>query len=209
MRVVAINGSPKPNGNTFLALSKMKEQMEAAGIVFDIIHVGNAPLQGCVGCGTCARLKNEKCRYDQDLVNDAIQKLKEADGIVLASPVYFANIPGTMKSFLDRVFYVMSMNGGMLQHKVGASLCVLRRSGGVETFAALNHYLTYSQMLIPTSNYWNVIHGARPDEIMSDAEGMQIIEVLTNNMIYLMKLVAESTLTPPPTPKKIATNFIR
>ncbi|MGL5978354.1 MAG: flavodoxin family protein [Erysipelotrichaceae bacterium] len=209
MNVVAINGSPKQNGNTAAALAIMQARFEQQGIEFETIHVGNQPLQGCTGCGGCAKMRNETCVHNQDLVNESIQKLKAADGIVLASPVYFSNMPGTMKCFLDRVFYVSTMNRNLFAHKVGASLCVLRRSGGVETFNALNHYLNYSQMLLPASNYWNVIHGARPDEIYQDLEGVQIIETLVDQMVYVLQMQATTTVEKPALPKKVGTNFIR
>jgi multimeric flavodoxin WrbA len=136
--------------------------------------------------------------------------MKHADGIILSSPVHYAAMAGTMKSFLDRAFYVTGVNDGMLRHKVGASVVAVRRSGGLPTFDQLNNYLLYSEMLLPTSNYWNVIHGTRPGEAAQDAEGVQIMRVLGRNMAWLMKLVenGKGTVVPPEREAKIYMNFI-
>lgn len=209
MKVIAINGSPNKNGNTAQALEVMGNILHKENISFEILHVGNKPLQGCIGCATCARTKDEECIFKEDGVNIAINKCKEADGIIIASPVYFANMSGTLKCFLDRMFYVSTMNQNLFKHKVGASLCVLRRSGGVETFNALNNYLTYSQMIVATSHYWNVVHGGRSGEVHQDQEGIQIIETLAKEMVYLLKMKKESTVEVPLQEKKVRTNFIR
>ena len=136
--------------------------------------------------------------------------MKGADGIILSSPVHFSAIAGTMKSFLDRAFYVTSVNGGMLRHKVGAAVVAVRRSGGLPTFDQLNNFINYAEMLMPTSNYWNVIHGRSPGEVSQDTEGVQIMRVLGKNMAWLMKLVehGKSTITPPQREDKIYMNFI-
>jgi multimeric flavodoxin WrbA len=136
--------------------------------------------------------------------------MKQADGIILGSPVHYAAMGGTMKSFLDRAFYVTSVNNGMLRHKVGASVVAVRRSGGVPTFDQLNNFLIYSEMIIPTSSYWNVIHGARSGEVAQGEEGVQIMRVLGKNMAWLMKLVenGKGTVTPPEREAKIYMNFI-
>ena len=133
MKVIAINGSPKTNGNTHTALALVGEQLQKEGIEFEIIQVGNKLIRGCMACGACAKNLNEKCIYD-DEVNACLQKLKTADGILLGAPVHYAGIAGTMKSFLDRLFYVAGVNGGLFRHKVGASVVAVRRSGGVPTF---------------------------------------------------------------------------
>lgn len=163
--------------------------MEKNNIEVEIIHVGNKVIRGCLACGGCSRNLNERCVIENDQVNEWIQKMKEADGIILGSPVYYSAIAGTMKSFLDRAFYVTSVNGGMLRHKVGASVVAVRRSGGVPVFDQLNNYINYSEMLMPTSNYWNVVYGTQPGEATRDEEGMQIMSVLGKNMSWLMKLV--------------------
>lgn len=211
MKVLAFNGSPRKEGNTYHAIKMAAEELEKEGIEVEIIHVGNKAIRGCIACNGCARNQNEKCVIDTDEVNEWIQKMKEADGIILGSPVHYSSIGATMKSFLDRAFYVISSNGGMLRHKVGATVVAVRRSGGVTTFDQLNHYINYSEMLIATSNYWNVIHGTAPGEATSDEEGNQIMRVLGKNMAWIMKLVenGKGTVKEPEKENKVFTNFIR
>lgn len=211
MKVVAFNGSPNEAGNTFHGIQMVAEQLKKAGIEVELIHVGNKSIRGCVACGGCVRNQNEKCVLPGDQVNEWIQKMKEADGIILGSPVHYSAIGATMKAFLDRAFYVTSVNGSMLRHKVGVAVVAVRRSGGVTTFDQLNNYINYSEMLIPTSNYWNVIHGTRPGEATQDEEGTQIMKVLGKNMAWLMKLVefGKDKVEEPEREDKVFTNFIR
>jgi multimeric flavodoxin WrbA len=210
MKAVAFNGSPNKEGNTWHAIRMVAAELEQEGIESEIVHVGNKAIRGCMACGQCVKNKNEQCVLPGDEVNEWVQKMKQADGIILGSPVHYAAMGGAMKSFLDRAFYVTSVNDGMLRHKVGASVVAVRRSGGLPTFDQLNNYLCYSEMLIPTSNYWNVIHGARPGEVTQDAEGVQIMRVLGRNMAWLMKLVenGKGTVASPEREAKIYMNFI-
>ena len=186
-------------------------ELEKEGIETEIIQVGNKSIRGCIACGQCVKNKNEQCVLPGDEVNEWIQKMKRADGIILGSPVHYAAMAGTMKSFLDRAFYVTSVNDGLLRHKVGAAVVAVRRSGGLPAFDQLNNFLCYSEMLIATSNYWNVIHGTAPGEATQDAEGVQIMRVLGRNMAWLMKLVenGKGTLKAPEREAKIFMNFIR
>ncbi|MEI8048040.1 MAG: flavodoxin family protein [Bacteroidota bacterium] len=211
MKVVAINGSPKKEGNTYHALRMVGTQLEENGIDFEIIHIGNKGVRGCLACGNCAKNKDEKCTTTGDNLNEWIQSMKNADGIILASPVYYAGIAGTMKCFLDRVFYVSGSNGGLFRQKVGAAVVAVRRTGGSVTFDSLNHYLTYSEMILATSNYWNIIHGRTPGEVEQDFEGAQIMTVLGNNMAWLLKMREQTRgILPAPTAvKKVMTSFIR
>ncbi len=211
MKVAAFNGSPRKEGNTFHAIKIAADELAKQGIETEIIHVGNQLVQGCMACGGCAKNKNEKCVYADDDVNLWIQKMKEADGIIIGSPVHYSGIAGTMKSFLDRAFYVAGVNDGMLRHKVGAAVVAVRRSGGVTTFDQLNHYINYSEMLMPGANYWNVIHGTRPGEALQDEEGVQIMRVLGKNMAWLMKLIesGKEIVQEPQRENKCYTNFIR
>ncbi|WP_432663866.1 flavodoxin family protein [Wukongibacter baidiensis] len=211
MKVVAFNGSPRKEGNTYYAIKMVMNELEKEGIKTEIVHVGNKRIRGCVACYQCSANKDERCAIQDDEVNDWIQKMKEADGIVIGSPVYYSGVAGTMKSFLDRAFLVAGVNDRMLRHKVGASVVAVRRSGGIPTFNQLNQYINYSEMIMPTSNYWNVIHGTNPGEALQDEEGVQIMKVLGKNMAWLMKLaengkgkaeVAEAE-------EKVFTNFIR
>ena len=210
MKVVAFNGSPRSNGNTYQALKLVLAELEKEGIEGEIIQVGDKVIRGCLACGKCVRNKNERCAID-DEVNDWIQIMKEADGLILGSPIHYSGIAATMKAFLDRAFYVASANGGLFRHKVGAAVAAVRRSGGVAAFDQLYHYLHYAEMFLPTSNYWNVIHGAKPGEALQDEEGVQIMRILGKNMAYLLKLIAQSKdkVLAPEQEKKVYTNFIR
>lgn len=211
MKVIALNGSPNKDGNTYHALKIVADELKKEGIETEIVHIGNKSLRGCIACGKCAKNKDEKCILPGDEVNNAIQKMKESDGIVLGSPVHYSALGATMKAFLDRAFYVAGANGGLFRHKVGATVVAVRRSGGVATFDQLNNYINYSEMLVPTSNYWNVIHGARPGEALQDEEGVQIMRVLGKNMAWLMKLVenGKGKVEEPAREDKIYMNFIR
>ncbi len=211
MKVIAFNGSPKPKGNTYHALQLVCQALENDGIKTEIICVGNKKISGCLACNTCVKNRDEKCSVLDDQVNDWIQLMKEADGILLGSPVHYSGVGGNMKSFLDRAFYVAGVNGSLFRHKVGAAVAAVRRSGGMPTFYELYNFLTYSEMLLPTSNYWNVIHGARPGEVLEDDEGVQIMQVLGRNMAYLLKLkeYGQDAVEAPGQVRKRFTNFIR
>lgn len=210
MKVIAINGSPKKDGNTYHALNMVINELKNEGIEAEILHIGNKVIRGCTACGACARNKNERCIID-DEVNDSIQKIKEADGLLIGSPVHYSAIGGTMKSFLDRAFYVAGVNGGLFRHKVGAAVVAVRRSGGLPAFEQLNNFLNYSEMIIPTSNYWNVIHGRTPGEVLKDEEGVQIMRILGRNMAWAMKLVenGKDRVKAPEREEKHFMNFIR
>ena len=211
MKVIAINGSPNKEGNTFHALSMVGDELKANGIDFEILHIGHKMIHGCTACSKCAINKDEKCIIKTDDLNQWIQIIKEADGIIIGSPVYYSGIAGTMKSFLDRLFYVSGSNGGLLRQKVAAAVVAVRRSGGSVTFDSLNHYLTYSEMIIATSNYWNVIHGREAGEVNQDIEGKQIMRVLGKNMAWLLKMkeATKGSIDPPQKEIKEFTNFIR
>jgi multimeric flavodoxin WrbA len=211
MKVVAINGSPRAKGNTAHALREMEGELAAAGIEMEIIHVGDKLIRGCMACGACGRNKNERCAFDGDPVNEAIQKMKAADGIILGSPVHFANIGGAMKSFLDRVFYVAGANGGLFAGKVGASLVAVRRSGGSAAWQGLNFYLTLANISIAGASYWSVVHGALPGEAADDAEGLQTVRNAAKNMAWMLSLraAAEPEVSRPEYDRGARTNFIR
>jgi multimeric flavodoxin WrbA len=163
-----------------------------------------------MACNQCVKNKNEKCIYDDDLVNESIQKMKEADGLLIGTPVHFSAIAGTMKCFLDRTFYVASANGKLFRNKVGASVSAVRRSGGLPAFKQLNNYLNYTEMILPTSSYWNVIHGTKPGDAKEDLEGVQIMQTLGDNMLWCLKLRESGDENERPvSQKKVYTNFIR
>lgn len=211
MKVIAINGSPKKEGNTYHALTMVGNELNANGIDFEIIHVGHKLIHGCTACGKCAVNKDEECSIKTDGINKWIKQLKTADGLILGSPVYYSGIAGTMKSFLDRVFYVSGSNGNLFRHKVGASVVALRRTGGSSTFDCLNHYLSITEMIIATASYWNVIHGRTAGEVTQDLEGSQTMRVLGKNMAWLLKMkeASKGLVEEPAAEQKIATNFIR
>ncbi|MBK5252016.1 MAG: flavodoxin family protein [Peptostreptococcaceae bacterium] len=211
MKVVAINGSPNKEGNTYYALRIVADELEKEGIETEIIHIGNRVIRGCTACGQCGKNKDEKCVFGQDGVNECVQKMKEADGMLLGSPVHYAAVAGTMKSFLDRAFYVASKNGGLFRHKVGASVVAVRRSGGLPAFNQLNNYINYAEMIVPTSNYWNVIHGTAPGDALKDEEGLQIMRVLGKNMAWTMKVLksGKKNIIEPEKEGKTYMSFIR
>ena len=211
MKVIAFNGSPRKEGNTYHALKAVCEQLEAQGIETEIVWTGGQDIKNCRACNMCARNRDEKCVLQGDSVNEWIQKMKEADGILLGAPVHYAGMAAGFKAFLDRAFYVCGNNGGLLRHKVGAAITAVRRTGGIAAVDSMYHYLNYSEMLLPTSNYWNVTHGTKPGDTVQDGEGMQIMDVLGSNMAWLLKQKEYGKdAVPAPAPvKKTFTNFIR
>ena len=211
MKVIAINGSPKKAGNTNHALKMVGDELISEGIEFEILHVGHKLLHGCAACGKCAENRDEKCSFGADGLNEWIQIIKAADGIIIASPVHYSGIGGTMKCFLDRLFYVSGSNGNLFRHKVAAAVVAVRRTGGSATLDHLYHYLTYAEMIVATANYWNVIHGRMPGEVTQDDEGAQTLRVLGKNMAWLLKMKEATidTIQPPIQEKKVITNFIR
>ena len=205
MKVLLINGSPKVNGNTAFALAQMAEVFAAEEIETEIIQVGSKDIRGCIGCGQC--YKAGKCVFD-DQVNEVGEKLAQADGIVVGSPVYYASPNGTLISFLDRLFYSAGYD---LRMKVGASVVVARRGGCTAAMDVLNKYFTISQMPVASSCYWNMIHGAKPGEAQQDPEGIRTVRTLAKNTAFLMRSIArekEENGLPQPEPKAF-TNFIR
>lgn len=210
MKVLAINGSPHKEGNTKTSLNIMKNELIQAGIEVEELHIGNM-IAGCLGCMKCVEMQNRTCIIKTDIVNETIQKIIKCDGVILSSPTYYANISGTMKSFLDRVFFVAGVNGGLFRHKVGAAISPVRRAGGIQTVDGLNKYFTISEMFLPSSTYWNGIYGAQPGEVLQDEEGSQTVRVLAKNMAFLLKSLdlGKKAGLAPEQEAKIRTNFIR
>lgn len=184
MKVLMINGSPREGGNTTLALAEMEKIFAAENIEVETVRIGGKPISGCVACGSCRKLG--KCVFD-DAVNEVAEKLKECDGMVIASPVYYASANGTLISFLDRLFYSAAFDKTM---KVGASVAVARRGGCSSTFDELNKYFTISGMPLASGQYWNSVHGRAVGEAVRDEEGMQSMRTLARNMAFLMKSIA-------------------
>lgn len=184
MKVLLINGSPKSNGNTSIAIDEMVKTFHEEGVETEVIQVGNKVIRGCIGCGKC--FEKGSCVFD-DIVNETAPKLAAADGLVIATPVYYASANGTLVSFLDRLFYSASYDMTM---KVGASVAVCRRGGSSATFDELNKYFTIKSMPVASSQYWNSVHGRTPGEASRDEEGLQTLRVLARNMSFLIKSIA-------------------
>ena len=210
MKIIAINGSPHENGNTWVALKTIGEVLGKEGIDFEILHIGNKNIHGCMACSKCAKNQDEKCSIRNDDLNRYLPAIKEADGLILGSPVYYSGIAGTMKCFLDRLFYVSSANGNWMRHKIGTAVVAVRRSGGSMTLDSLNHYLTISEMIVPSSTYWNIIHGRQEGEAEQDMEGIQTLQLLGANMAWMLKTIhAKTEIQPPQKENKVFMNFIR
>lgn len=205
MKVLILNGSPRIDGNTTIAIDEMKKIFEEEGIDVEIIRVGNKNIRGCMACQYCHT--HSKCVFN-DLVNEVAPKFEEADGLVIASPVYFASANGTLISFLDRLFYSTSFDKSF---KVGASIAIARRGGTSSTFDELNKYFTISNMPVVSSQYWNSVHGREKGEAINDLEGLQIMRTLARNMIFLMRSIelGKEKYGYPLKEKRVVTNFIR
>ncbi len=205
MKVLMLNGSPKKDGNTARALKEMEKIFAENGVETEIIQVGGKDIRGCTACCYC--YEHAKCAID-DIVNETAEKLADCDGLVIASPVYYASANGTLIAMLDRLFYSSRFDKTM---KVGASVAVARRGGCSATFDLLNKYFTICGMPVASSQYWNSVHGAKPGESENDLEGMQTMRTLARNMTFLMKSIAlgKEAYGLPEKEQKTPTNFIR
>ncbi|MDL2307826.1 flavodoxin family protein [Desulfovibrio sp. OttesenSCG-928-C06] len=206
MNVLLINGSPHKDGCTFTALSEVAGQLNKHGIGTTIFHIGNKAVHGCIACGKCA--DSGKCIFNDDPVNECVELMKKASGVVIGSPVYYASINGACSAFLDRVFFLKHHN---YNYKPGAGVVSCRRGGASAAFDQLNKYFTISQMPIVASQYWNSVHGNTPDEVRQDLEGLQTMRTLANNMAWLLKCIdaAKGTVPLPEKEEWQRTNFIR
>lgn len=205
MKVILFNGSPNIHGCTYTALHEIEETLQKNGIETEVFQVGSKNVRGCIGCGKCR--ESGKCIFD-DIVNEAIDKIKEADGVVFGSPVYYASANGTMISFLDRLFYAASQH---LAYKPGAVVVSARRAGTTATYDELNKYLGISNMLIVPAPYWNMVHGNTAEEVKQDREGLYIMRQIGENMTWMLKMLenAKANGIAPTILEKERTNFIR
>ena len=205
MKVLILNGSPRANGNTALAIKEMENVFKAEGVEFETIVVGNKDIRGCIACGKCS--ETGKCVFD-DEVNEIAKKFEEADGLVLASPVYYASANATLMALLARLFYSTHFDKTM---KVGASVVCARRGGCTATFDELNKFFTISGMPVASSQYWNNIHGGAPGDANADEEGKRTMRVLARNMTFLMKSIelGKEKFGLPEEEPRVFTNFIR
>ena len=205
MKVLIINGSPRSGGNTSLAIDEAARVLQEEGMETEVVNVGNKPVRGCVACNRCSELG--RCVFD-DVVNELAEKLEAADGLLVASPVYFASANATLIACLDRLFYSTSFDKTM---KVGACIAVARRGGCSATFDELNKYFTISGMPVASSQYWNCVHGTAPGEAKLDAEGLQTMRTLARNMAFLIKSIAlgKAQYGLPAKEERLSTNFIK
>ena len=205
MKVLIINGSPRVDGNTSIAVDEVAKTFEAEGIETEIIRIGNKDVRGCIACGSCA--ESGKCVFD-DVVNELASKFEEAEGLIIASPVYYASANATLIACLDRLFYSTHFDKTM---KVGASIVVARRGGCSATYDELNKYFTISGMPVASSQYWNSVHGGGKGDAKQDLEGLRTMRVLGKNMAFLMKSIAlgKEKYGLPEEEKRVWTNFIR
>ena len=208
MKVLLINGSPHEKGCTYTALSEIKKTLESENIEAEIFHIGTNPVRGCIGCGGCAK-NNGKCVFNDDVVNEIIEKAKTSDAFVFGSPVHYAAPAGALCAVLDRVFYAGSAN---FKFKPGAAIVSCRRSGTTAAVDCLNKYFTISNMPVVSSCYWNMVHGSKPEDVLKDEEGLQIMRGIGHNMAWLLKCIelGKNNGFQHPVPEaKIRTNFIK
>ena len=206
MKVLLVNGGPHEKGCTYTALEEVSKTLQKNGIETEIIWLGVNQIAGCIGCNAC--LKTGKC-FRNDIVNDFIEKSKEADGFVFGTPVHFASSAGSLTSFMDRVFYG---RGDLFKNKPACCVVSCRRGGATATFDQINKYFSICNMPIVTSQYWNQVHGTNPDEVRKDEEGMQTMRTLGNNMAWLLKCIdvaKKNGVEYPENEKAVKTNFIR
>ncbi|GAA0678722.1 MAG: flavodoxin family protein [Clostridium cadaveris] len=204
MKVLLINGSPHKNGCTFTALNEVAGSLNKNGIESEIIHIGTKAIQGCIACGRCR--ETGKCAFRDEVYNELFEKIQEADGVVVGSPVYYAGPNGSLCAMLDRLFYSGSR---YMTNKPAAAVVSCRRGGASATFDRLNKYFTINQMPVVSSQYWNSVHGNTPEEVKQDLEGLQIMRTLGNNMAWMIKTMKDAKYTLPEREKRVSTNFIR
>jgi len=187
MKVVAFSGSARKDGNTAILVNYIFDELKKEGIETELIQFAGKKINGCMACRKCFENKNRQCIQKDDIVNDCIIKMTEADGILLASPIYFADVTPQMKALVDRAGYVSKANDDLFRRKVGAAVIAVRRAGAIHGFDTLNHFFLISQMIIPGSQYWNIGIGRERGEVEEDEEGIQIMRTLGKNMAWLLK----------------------
>lgn len=207
MKVLMINGSPRKSGCTFTVLSEIARELHHQGIESEIIQIGTAGIHGCIGCGTCR--DRYSCVFTDDNVNECVEKMKQADGLIVGSPVYYASPNGSIISFLDRMFY---SGGSSFVGKPAAAVTSARRAGTTSTVDVLNKYFTISQMPVVSSTYWNMVHGGCVEDVYKDEEGLQTMRNLARNMAWLLQCIdcgRRNGIEMPKAEKSFRTNFIR
>jgi multimeric flavodoxin WrbA len=187
MKVVAFNGSPRVDSNTAILIRHVFAELNKEGIETEALSLGGKPLRGCLGCYKCYINQNRQCVQTKDALNAYVQKMAEADGIILASPVYVASVPSEMKALIDRAVMVNKANGGFLRRKVGVAVAAVRRGGMITALDTMNHFFLLSEMIVPGSSYWNFAFGLEKGDVDKDQEGILTMQVLGQNMAWLMK----------------------
>ncbi len=207
MKVLLLNGSPHQNGCTYTALSHIASVLEAEGIGAEIVWIGPKPIRGCFACGGCSG--TEKCLFDDDIVNDIADKAIAADGLIIGSPVYYAGMNGTLSSLLDRLFFSA---GKHFHYKPAAAVVSARRAGTTTALDEIEKYFTISEMPVVSSSYWTMVHGAKPEDVEKDREGLQVMENLARNMAWMLRCIEagrNAGILPPENTYTERTNFIR
>jgi multimeric flavodoxin WrbA len=188
-KVVAFNGSARKGGNTSILLRTVLTEMEKEGIETELIEMSGAKIHGCLSCRECSKRKDHRCGQINDMGNAYIEKMEHADGILLGSPTYVADVTPEIKALMDRACLVSKSNGGFLRRKVGAAVVAVRRAGGIHTFDSLNHFFLINEMMIPGSTYWNIGYGREIGDVEKDEEGIETMKALGQNMAWLLKKV--------------------
>jgi multimeric flavodoxin WrbA len=191
IKVVAFNGSARKGGNTAILLRHVLKELEEEGIETELIELSGLKIHGCRACYQCSKNKNGRCSQSNDAGNELIEKMAAADGILLGSPTYFANITPEIAALMDRACFVSRANGGMFRRKVGAAVVAVRRAGAIPAFDALNHFFFFSEMIVPGSTYWNVGMGLEPGDVEKDQEAIQTMKTLGRNMAWLLKKIKD------------------
>jgi multimeric flavodoxin WrbA len=187
MKVIAINGSPRKNGNTSILLKTALKEIETEGIATELLQLGGEKLHGCMACYKCAANQDRRCSIKNDAVNTFIEKMLDADAMLIGSPTYFCNVSTEVKALIDRAGIVSKVNGDMLKRKLGAAVVAVRRAGSTQVFDAINQFFTINQMIIPGANYWNVGIGREIGEVEKDEEGLNTMKILGQNMAWLLE----------------------
>jgi len=191
MKVVAFNGSARKDGNTAILVNTVFRELKKEGIKTELVQLAGKNIRGCIACGKCFERQDKQCVVNTDILNDCIGKMLDSDGIILASPTYFADVSADMKALIERAGFVAKANNDMFRHKVGAAVVAVRRGGAIHAFDSINHFFFISQMIVPGSSYWNVGIGLDPGDVKTDDEGIATMKTLGANMAWLMKKIQE------------------
>ena len=192
MKVVALNGSARKDGNTAMLIQVVFEELKKEGIETELIQLAGKNVQGCLACYKCFKNKDRRCSVDKDILNDIMARMEKAEGILLGSPTYFSDVTSGMRAFIERCGFVARANDYMFKGKVGAAVVAVRRAGSIQAFTSMNLFLHYMQMFMPGSSYWNIGIGRDPGDVMKDEEGIQTMKTLGQNMAWLLKKLHSS-----------------